>query len=51
MVYASRNKEVDKSNKGAHNTELLATLQIYSPRHKEPVYEVNLPFYTAKVKE
>lgn len=51
MVYASRNKEVDKGNKGAKNTELLATLQIYSPRHKGPVYEVYLPFYTSSHKE
>jgi|APSaa5957512535_1039671.scaffolds.fasta_scaffold144216_1 hypothetical protein len=51
MVYASRNKQSLKNYKGAKNTDLLATLQIYSPRHQGPVYEVYLPFYTNTHKE
>ena len=26
-------------------------MQIFAPRHSDPVYEVNLPFYQADVKE
>lgn len=28
-----------------------ATIRIYSPSHKGPVYEVNLPFYDVNIKE
>lgn len=51
MVYASRNKKSEVNSKKVKNQELIATMQIFAPRHSDPVYEVNLPFYQADVKE
>jgi hypothetical protein len=30
---------------------LEASLMIYSPRHSDPIYQVDLPFYNAEVRE
>ncbi len=52
MVYASRNLDNIITNSTLlKNMELEATLQIFAPFHSGPVYEVNLPFYNAEVKE
>ena len=51
MVYASRTKKVVSNHNHLQDSPLLATLQIFSPRHIGPVYEVNLPFYTSTIKE
>lgn len=51
MVYASRTKKVEANPNHIQDSPLLATLQIFSPRHQGPVYEVNLPFYTSTIKE
>lgn len=52
MVYASRSLQtVDNADSKIKNMELEATLSIYSPRHDEPVYSVDLPFYNADIKE
>jgi hypothetical protein len=52
MVYASRSIQTVPNPGGAiKNSELEATLSIYSPRHNAPVYSVDLPFYNADIKE
>lgn len=52
MVYASRSLQtVDKVDTSLKNSALRATLQIFSPRHDEPLYQVELPFYTTDIKE
>jgi hypothetical protein len=52
MVYASRSiQTVENAEAKIKNMELEATLSIYSPRHDEPVYSVDLPFYNADIKE
>ena len=49
MVYASRSLQtVENTDNAIKNMELEATLQIYSPRHSDPVYQVDLPFYSAE---
>ena len=51
MVYSRRSIN-SIFNNGAHkNSELMAKLQIYAPRHQVPVYEVNLPFYDKNIRE
>ena len=52
MVYASRSLQtVEASENNQRNSALEATLQIFSPRHSEPLYQVELPFYTTDIKE
>jgi hypothetical protein len=52
MVYASRALQtVENADASIKNMELEATLQIYSPRHSDPVYQVDLPFYNAEISE
>jgi hypothetical protein len=52
MVYASRSIQTVNNTKDLiKNMELEATLSIYSPRHDEAVYTVDLPFYNADIKE
>jgi len=52
MVYASRTKNmVAKTAEKSKNVQIEATLSVFSPHHKEAVYEVSLPFYNADIME
>lgn len=52
MVYASRSLQtVENTDNQIKNMELEASLMIYSPRHSEPVYKVELPFFNADIRE
>jgi hypothetical protein len=51
MVYASRSKVVEAKTAASKNIQIEAILQVFSPHHKQAVYEVSLPFYNADVQE
>ena len=52
MVYASRSLQiVENGDNMIKDMALEASLMIYSPRHSQPVYKVELPFYNAEVRE
>lgn len=51
MVYSKRNINKSPSTGKERNQQVLAHMQVYSPEHSGPVYEVNLPFYQADVRE
>ena len=51
MVYASRDVKTQENTQGIKNMELQASLSIYSPRHSQPIYTVELPFINSDNKE
>ena len=51
MVYAERALKTIPNTEGRKTSELEATLQIYSPRHPGPMYQVELPMYNAESRE
>lgn len=51
MVYSKRNIKRYQSSGKERSQQVLAHMEVYSPEHPGPVYEVNLPFYQADVRE
>lgn len=51
MVYSKRNIQKFQGTGKERSQQVLAHMQVYSPEHPGPVYEVNLPFYQADVRE
>jgi hypothetical protein len=51
LIYASRNKYNMTNTNTVNTRQLIATLRIYSPRHDEAIFTVELPFYDGAVKE
>ena len=51
IVYASRNKYNLTTTNQVNARELVGSLKIYSPRHKEAIYDVEIPFYNVYKRE
>lgn len=51
LIYASRNHYNLTTKNPTKQRELVASLKIYSPRHNQAVYEVELPFSNATTAE
>ena len=51
MVYSKRNINKFAATGKERNQQVMAHLQVFSAEHAGPVYEVNLPFYQASIRE
>jgi hypothetical protein len=51
MVYSKRNINKVPATGKERNQQVMASIQVFSAEHTGPVYEVNLPFYQASVRE
>ena len=51
LVYASRNKYNLTTSNTINTRSLVANIKIFSPRHTEAIYEVDMPFYNGQLKE
>ena len=50
LVYASRNKYNLTTTNTINTRSLVANIKIFSPRHTEAIYEVDMPFYNGQLK-
>lgn len=51
MIYSKRNIQKYQGTGKERQQQVLGQLQIFSPEHAGPVYEINLPFYEPDIRE